>query len=360
MKEKIICITTPTDRTYYQATAVAKEFLDRERNVVNVTGTLPDGKIEEYTVSSVTHKTFSNGQLHGELEIIDLETAGVTLKEKYNRGALVKVSPNQNVRIVTEKDESDNDSSAAIPVISGTILKSNKGTHSFYLNGEEVAEETVSSSGTTIELLGNIPDGEVKELDENNKIKAIAYYKNNKLNGPLVRYDEDGEVLSREEYVAGILQGPAEYFSYLKDNLFSTKCTYTNALLEGERTVVQKDGTIRETSHYQQGKRQGERTCFFNNGVPELKENYEKGKLEGERTLFFPSGKIWFKEHFVNDFLEGERLGYYPWGQLYLEESYAKGVLHGVRKVYGQNGDLLLQEEYQWGTIVHDTEHNIK
>ena len=355
MKEKIICITTPSERTYYRATTVAKEFLDKEQNVVNTTGTLPDGEVEEYNASSKTHKTLLDGQLHGDLEIINLTTNTVTLREKYNHGTLVTITSHQTGFVPPSAQPV-----APVPIVSGTILKKNQGTNSFYVNGQEVAEETRSASGKTIELLGNIPDGEVKELDENNKIKSIAYYRNNKLNGVLTRYDDDGEVLCREKYVNGTLQGAAEYFSYVKDNLFYARCTYRDNLLEGERTVHQKDGTLRERAHYEQGKLQGERVCFYANGTPQLKETYNDGKLEGERTLFFPSGRVWFKEHFKNGFLEGERISYYPWGQAYFQELYKEGSLNGTRRMYAQNGELISQEEYHWGTLLQNTEHNAK
>lgn len=354
MKEKIICITTPSERTYYHATPLAKEFLDKERNVINTTGTLPDGQVEEYNATSQTNKTLLEGKLHGDFEIINLATGAVTLREKYNHGALVTITPNQPTIGVVPPAESI----SPIPVVTGTVMKINKGTRSFYVNGQMVAEETLATSGTTVELLGTIPDGEVKELDENNKIKAIAYYRNNKLNGTLTRYDEDGEVLCREEYVNGMLQGPAEYFSYSKDNLLYAKCTYKNALLEGQRTVSQKDGTLREKANYQQGKLQGQRTCFYGDGTPELDESYKNGKLDGERTLFFPSGEVWFKEKFSEGLLEGKRIGYYPWGQVYLEEFYKDGVLNGPRRIYSQNGDLLTQEEYHRGALQHNTEPN--
>ncbi len=348
MKEKIICIVTPVDKTYYRATPVAKEFLDKEHNVVHTTGTIPDGDMEEYNVSSVTLKTLRKGKLHGKLEIINLTNNTPTLTEEYDKGKLLNT-------LQTSTLSHPSLEKSAPPAISGTILKSNNGTHSFYLNGQEIAEETVSS-GMTVELLGNIPDGEVKELDENNKVKAIVHYKNNKMHGTLTRYDDDGEVLSREEYVAGILQGPAEYFSYLNNDLLYTKCTYKNALLEGERTVIQKDGTLRERSSYSHGKLQGERTSFYPNGVAEIKENYKDGQLNGERTLFFPSGETWYKENFSNNLLEGTRTAYYPKGKIYMEEFYSEGLLNGPRKVYDQNGNLLTSEEYHWGTLLHNTE----
>ena len=43
MKEKTICIVTPDSRTYYRALPLAKEYLDKDHNVINTAGKLPDG-----------------------------------------------------------------------------------------------------------------------------------------------------------------------------------------------------------------------------------------------------------------------------------------------------------------------------
>ena len=83
MKEKVFCIVTPAARVSYKATPVAKEFLDKDRNVVNTTGQIPDGTVAEFTVSSLTTKNFENGKLHGKLEIIDLADQSVTFSEEY-------------------------------------------------------------------------------------------------------------------------------------------------------------------------------------------------------------------------------------------------------------------------------------
>lgn len=348
MKEKIICISTPTERTYYQATVLAKEFFDRDKNIVHTTGTVPDGEILTFDVSSVSVKHVSGGKLHGKLEVINLTTQTTTFSEEYNNGTLVKVS------------QPEPEKKSAMPAVEGTIVKSSKGAHSFYVNGKEVAEETLSSAGTAVELLGNIPDGEVKEVDDNNNIKAIAYYKNNKLNGPLTRFTEDGKVLAKETYVEGILQGPAEYFSYQKEDLLHAVCFYKNALLEGERRVTNQAGILREKASYRQGRLHGEQTIFYQDGQRQSKAQFNNGKLHGERIFFFPNGHIWYRENFANGRLEGERLAYFANGNLYEEETYSNNLLNGPRKVYSAQGELLTDEEYHWGNLISNTERRKK
>ena len=47
MKEKTLCIVTPDSRCYYRAIPLAKEFLDKDHNLINTTGQRPDGEIIE-------------------------------------------------------------------------------------------------------------------------------------------------------------------------------------------------------------------------------------------------------------------------------------------------------------------------
>ena len=231
-KEKIICIASPTDRTYYRAMAVAKEFVDREQNVVNTIGTLPDGEVCEFTVSSVTVKHLQNGKLNGRLEVRNLADGTVSFSEEYENGVLKQIQQNTPAAPAAPKHE-------------GTTLKTSKGTHSFYCNGKEVAEETISSNGVSLELLGNIPDGEVKEFNEKDQVITIAHYQNNKLNGELIRYTDDGQEIVHENYENGLLQGEAVYFTFTKRGTFTSKCEYKNSRLNGERTLTQQDGTLR-------------------------------------------------------------------------------------------------------------------
>jgi len=349
MKEKIICISTPDSRTYYKAVPLAKEFLDKGHNVVNTTGTLPEGTVEEMAVSSVTVKHFSKGVLHGKVEFINLLNGNTTLAEEYDNGKLVNTAPHKSAA-PSEQAE------GAVPCINGTVLKVNKETLSFYVNGKEVAEETLSADGLSTDLLGEIPDGEVKELDENNKVKAIAHYKDSKRHGSFVRFDDDGDIILQEEYADGVLQGEAKYTSYLADNILKIVCHYKDNLLEGERTVTQKDGTLREHGSYINGKLHGEHLLYYVNGSVESQEQFKDGKLNGPRVLYFPSGEVWCREHFTNGKLEGARTTYFPNGKLFSEEFYSEGVLNGTRRIYAQTGELLTNEEYHWGTLVYNTE----
>ena len=366
-KERFLCIASPIGRTYYRAVVVAKEFVDKEQNIVNTTGTLPDGKVYEFTVSSTTVKHFKNGKLDGKLQVVNLADGSVSFSEEYAQGVLQHI--HEKVSPVT--------TGAAAPRHEGTTLKTSKGIHSFYCNGKEVAEETVSSNGASLELLGNIPDGEVTEFNEKDQIITLAHYQNNKLNGDLIRYDDNGQELSHEHYVNGMLQGEASYVTQTKDGRLTAKCTYQNSQLHGERTLTHENGTLlclesysngllngtrmtyypsgrkKSEENYTEGKRNGQRELFFCDGKLWYAENYLDGQLDGARQCFFPSGKIWFYEHYTNGRLDGERKKFFPNGKVALEESYSDGLLEGKRNLYDEEGNIISRDEYHWGALAN-------
>ena len=201
MKEKLICISTPQARCYYKAQCVAKEFLDKDNNIINKTGEIPEGEVTEITATTATIKHFVNGKLHGRLEVRNLADNTITFSEEYNYGQLVDVTDHTSPDLLKQVSL---ETTKAAPIYPGTVLKTSKDVRAFYVNGKQIAEETISANGATLELLGSIPDGPVKEFSENGKLKTDAVYQNNKLHGLLIRYDDNGQVLSKETYEQGI------------------------------------------------------------------------------------------------------------------------------------------------------------
>lgn len=348
MKEKLICIISPTSRTYYQATPVAKEFLDKDMNIINITGAIPDGECTEIKASSKTIKHYKSGKLNGSLQIIDLTTGEVTLSEEYKNGVLMDVAEvtlREPLRTITQ------------PIAAqGTLVKINKHTLSFYVNGKEVAELTVAADGSTVEQLGHIPDGPVKEIDENGNVRLEATYRNNKLEGELLRYNEQGMLLSRESYKDGKLNGAAQYYNYYTPGTMVTSANYQNSLLEGEWSTTFPNGNLRSKATYRNGQLQGPKNIFYQNGNINVKENYENGKHEGQRLVYFPEGTLWYQENYKNGHLDGERFCFFPNGKKFIEEYYIDGLLEGARTTFTKDGQVLSQEQYHWGTLVHNTE----
>lgn len=354
MQNKLICIVTPEGRFYYCATPLAKEFLDKDQNIINAVGKVPDGTIDEFKVSTKTTKHYKNGQLDGRLEIIDLTNGEVTFSEQYKNGVLIDLADHTlhgtPISVIT----------TPASTYKGTVLKTTKGTLSFYLNGKEIAEQTLSAQGAVLEQLGEIPNGPVKEFDENGTLRLETTYANNQIEGPLLRYNEKGDLISNELYVQGQLHGPASYYNYHAHGKNTISANYTHGQLNGKWMASSPHGQAYISASYQQGKLQGERTIFFQDGTIHIQESFVNGKLHGQRLIYFPQGQLWYQENYKNGRLDGERFCFFSNGQKYLEEFYADGLLEGPRKIYAENGQLLIQEEYHWGTLLRDTERKRK
>ena len=353
MKEKFICIVTPEGRAYYHATKVAKEFLDKDNNIIHTAGKLPEGEVEEFKTSTKTVKHYKDGKLDGELSIIDLTSGKTTFTEQYKNGVLVDLKDHtlHGVPLATITEALSKG-----PAYHGTIVKTHKSTQSFYVDGKEVAEQTVSSTGAVLEQLGTVPDGPVKEFDENNQVRLEATYKNSRLEGEVTRYNEKGQILSKENYVNGVLQGSALYYMYAGDLAAPTKATYKNAQLNGEWCMMFPDEKPHILALYQNGKLQGTRRTLYRNGQTNCEEIFENGKLQGPRRLYFPDGHLWYEENYKNGRLDGERFCFFPNGQKQLSEFYADGLLDGQRQIFSADGNLVQQQEYHWGTLVRNTE----
>ena len=347
--EKILCIVTPTKRCYVKIHVLATEFLDKDNNIVHTAGVLPEGEVNEIKITTKTVKHYKNGKLDGQLAMVDLSNDKITFTEQYKDGILLDVED------FTARDSQllQNNATAWHE---GTVVKINKNTQSFYVNGKEVAERTVSADGTTLEQLGEIPDGPVKEYDENGQVRLDANYENNLLEGTLLRYNELGQLLSNEVYTEGKLNGPAQYFTYFPRGIITVQTNYKNAQLDGEWVSSFPTGQPCIKAFYKEGKLQGERLTLYNNGTTNIKETFEKGKLDGVRFIYYEDGNLWYQENYTNGELEGARYGFFTNGNKFLEEFYRNGKLDGYRKTYSEDGHLLSNEEYQDGTLVHHTE----
>ena len=353
MKETFICIVTPENRTYYQAVPVAKEFLDKDQNIIHSIGTIPDGAVEEIKTSSKTIKHYKNGKLDGELSMLDLNTGQITFTEQYKDGELIDVADHTLRGMPLTVKEG---TITAVQTYQGTTLKTNQDTLSFYVDGKEIAEQTVSADGTILEQMNQVPDGPVKEFDENRTLRFEAVYKNNRIEGEAVRYSEQGKIISQENYQQGKLNGLVRYYNYCKQGTNVTEANYKNGLLDGPWTVYMPGGKPLIQAYYQEGKLQGPYTTLYKNGQVNVQENYGNGKLQGTRKIYFPNGNLWYQEHYKNGRLEGERLCFFPNGQKFLEEFYTDGLLEGTRRIYTENGSLLTNEEYHWGSLLANTE----
>ena len=178
-------------------------------------------------------------------------------------------------------------------------VKNSDGTQTkiFYSKGKEIAKQTQGTDGK-IKTTGKIPDGLVKELLDNGKIKDEWNYKNGKLEG-----------ISKEYFASG-------------------------ALLE--EIMCKND------------KREGISKKYYENGKLLAERNFKNGEQEGISKMFFESGKVFAELNYKNGKLDGTTNIYYENGKMRSAETYKDGQKIGV-KAYNQDGKLVFEKDLLTG-----------
>lgn len=138
--------------------------------------------------------------------------------------------------------------------------------------------------------------GILKKYDLNKTLCEELEYKDDYLNGKVLKY-EDGRLVLQSSYILN--------------------------RLDGELKEYYRDGNIKSISQY------------------------SLGKLHGKRENYFENGKISMVTHCIEDKLDGKKEKYYENGQLEMEGYYCKNNMVGVWKWYDKDGKILKVKEFE-------------
>nr|WRK65195.1 MORN repeat containing protein [Marseillevirus futianmevirus] len=136
-------------------------------------------------------------------------------------------------------------------------------------------------------------------------LREKGFYINGKLEGQLLKWDEQGRVLEEVQYKEGKKDGVRVLFEPSKNRVYSIE-TYRRDLLHGERKT-------------------------FREGFLHSREIYARGELHGERTVYFCDfeEKIWKKQSFYRGLKEGKFIEYGEDGTIRKEQLWVRDVLVG-------------------------------
>ncbi len=230
----------------------------------------------------------------------------------------------------------------------------------YYLNGKEVARETLGRNSVVVSITGKIPDGIVKEFHANGQLKVEETYLDGKLNGLRKKYDELGRIWAEEHYQNNMLEGQVRIHNYFKDKVFEEEATFSANRLNGLRKTFYPNGKISVEETYKDGKLEGIRRSYYEDGPINTEETYKDDRLNGPRMRYYDNGKLWNSEHYMEGRLHGVRKDYYISGQVRLEEKYENGRLEGVKTFYYDNGKPMYEEVYSGGKLVERRENKTK
>ncbi len=136
-------------------------------------------------------------------------------------------------------------------------------------------------------------------------------------------YDESGQMVSREVFLAGKLE-KAE--GYRADGSLEWQ---TKPLGDDRQGVVRFDINGQMTALYQTvaGQADGEYKTFYGDGQEKQIVNYRQGVLHGPATTFFANGRV---EH---------------------EFAYKNGEVDGIYRTYSAEGNLLTEYTFRNGQL---------
>lgn len=141
-------------------------------------------------------------------------------------------------------------------------------------------------------------------IDRSNPAGKVIYIvEQGYINGAVKHYDAAGQLLLRENYLAGELNGLVE--------------------------------------------------SFFPNGTKRYAFNYLKGRKSGKQLRYYPSGSLKEELFYQGDQLKGDNFLYYPNGILQHHFHFnAQGQRHGLWEKFHSNGQLKEEASYDSGQLI--------
>ena len=159
----------------------------------------------------------------------------------------------------------------------------------FYSGGKEIARQTLDKKENVTKTTGKIPDGIVKEFNDNGKLLFEWNYKNGKLNGVSKNYFLSGELLEDIIYKDNKREGVSK--KYFISGKLLTERYFESGELEGMTKVYAGDGKVVAELNYKKGKLDGETKIYYKNGKLRTVESYENNQKIRVKS-YDPKGKV--------------------------------------------------------------------
>ena len=191
-------------------------------------------------------------------------------------------------------------------------------------------------------------------------------YKDDRKNGYLKEYAENGDLLKISKYADDQLQPDAEEIQklevqneYYPDGKIKISAMFRNGVPEGTTREYNSDGNVIKSYLYKNGvitgegiiKEDGNRDGLWKDYYPDGKlkaeGNYDNGKQTGEWKFYHPDGKIEQTGRFNKlGKPDGGWKWYFDTGQLLKEENYRNGLKDGISSEYDETGKVIEEGEF--------------
>jgi antitoxin component YwqK of YwqJK toxin-antitoxin module len=178
---------------------------------------------------------------------------------------------------------------------------------------------------------------------KNGNLREVADYSSGTLEGDMIHYDMDGELMVKLIYSADELMG----YQY---NVNGTLCD-TIKITDGSQIVeaYYNNGQISFEKHYEDYVPEGKMVKYYSDGTVASIRNFHKGLLDGECKNYYPDGTL--KKIFTcrAGLFQGDYTEYYENGNPKEKIAYKNDEEHGERVLYDENGKVKRIENYRSG-----------
>ncbi|MBR4917918.1 MAG: tetratricopeptide repeat protein [Bacteroidales bacterium] len=216
----------------------------------------------------------------------------------------------------------------------------------------------------TIEMnaVNNNPQGPFKYYYESGILKAEGLFNSNgEQDGELRSYDEQGHLITVENYVDGLpfglqnqyypngqLEGTYvtdtttqhPFITYYPNGKVKTQGFVTNSKRTGQFIELYPSGTIKESYHYNNNEElDGENIYYYPNGNLETKTTYKDGEFAGDYIEYDYDGKPYVTYHIID--------GQYTAAETYMPDGTVRATHslkdnHITTDIYSSLGSLLI------------------
>jgi len=162
-----------------------------------------------------------------------------------------------------------------------------------------------SSAPSTVNLTGfeqiDLGGGALKAIKKNGAGKIIeeGILINGKKNGAWMTYheDKDDRIKTLANYVNDNLNG--QYLTFSNRGQIETQTSYVNGQYDGVYTKY-RFGNIEETAPYRNGQMEGTFKQFYNNNKLKLEAQYQNGKQHGSYKYYDEEGNVMMEYEYAN------------------------------------------------------------
>ncbi|MDR1878243.1 MAG: hypothetical protein LBQ64_01610 [Bacteroidales bacterium] len=191
--------------------------------------------------------------------------------------------------------------------------------------------------------------GEWKEFYETGELRATGKYIDSKPFGKWKYYFENGKIEITGNYTRKG-QKDGEWIWYYPDGEVLSIENYAAGLLDGEAFTLSVEGDTLEAGMYAEGEEEG-RWIYRNDSVL-IEGNYLEGKKDGVWKTYYPNGRLKRSESYFNNELDGLSLFYWDNSVKQAEYTYINGLLNGNTYQYDRDGAIFLTVTYRMGVEI--------